>query len=166
MYRGFVVVLRQVVRYLDDMSAKRQRPIITILSEHSALRVPRRKIASLVDFVASREKTRFACVDILIVDDDAMSTHNWTYLKHRGTTDVISFDLSEPGDSGLTAQLIISAETARRVGPENDLSPQTELLLYILHGLLHVIGYDDQTPEDREHMTRRQESLLGDFRAR
>jgi probable rRNA maturation factor len=148
------------------MSSKGQRPIITILSEQSALRVPRRTIASLVDFVASREKVRFACVDVLVVDDDAMSTHNWTYLKHRGTTDVISFDLSEPGDRALTAQLIVSAETARRVGPDNGLSPQTELLLYVLHGLLHVIGYDDQTPEDRARMTARQESLLADFRGR
>jgi probable rRNA maturation factor len=153
-------------RYLDDMSAKRQRPNITIVSEQSVLRVPRKRIEELVEFVARAQKVRFVCVDILILDDRAMGECNWKYLKHRGPTDVISFDLSESSDAGLTAQLIISAETARREGPINALGPQAELLLYVLHGLLHVIGHDDQTPEDRDAMTLLQNDLLAAFRKR
>ena len=145
------------------MSRKGQSPIVTIVSEQQVLRVPRQRIMRLVDFVAGAQGVRFGCVDILIVDDRAMAGHNRRYLDHRGTTDVISFDLSDAAESGLAAQLIVSAETARRVGPIHGHSPQTELLLYILHGLLHVIGHDDQDVRSRAKMTALQDGLLAQF---
>ena len=148
------------------MAGKDQSPIVTIVSEQQVLRVPRRQVEALVVFVAKAQRVRFACVDILIVDDRAMAGHNRRYLDHRGTTDVISFDLSEASEPGLAAQLIVSAETARRVGPIHGQRPQAELLLYILHGLLHVIGHDDRDPSSRAAMNALQDELLTAFRAR
>ena len=155
---------------------------ITISSTQKTLRVPRRAMERLVAFVARAEGVRWAQVDIAVVGSDEMAGHNRRFLGHRGPTDVISFDLTDDpsfgghapsttrrggGDGGsrggLSAQLIVCADVARTQGPHHGLSPTRELLLYVIHGLLHVIGYDDQNIRAAAKMHARQDELLREF---
>ena len=62
-------------------------------------------------------------------------------------TDVITFPLSEPGDPGLSGELVVSAEMAVATAGESRADPLHELALYVVHGLLHLCGLDDLTPE-------------------
>lgn len=68
-----------------------------------------------------------------------------------GPTDVLTFEHGE---------ILISAETAASYAGEYDLTPLQEIALYILHGLLHLRGFDDQTPSDHEEMYRVQSEIF------
>ncbi len=143
------------------MAGKDQSRTVTIQSLQRDLRVPRKRIDALVAFVCRAQKVQFDSVDILVVDDRAMARYNREFLNHTGTTDVITFELADAG--GLGVQIIACAQVACREARPHGHSPQRELLLYILHGLLHAAGYDDQAPDDREAMHARQEALLAAF---
>lgn len=142
---------------------KRITPTVRICSEQKSLRVPRKRIHELACFVAKAEKVAIEEVDILVVGGRKMARLHREYLSIAGETDVMSFDLTIPGSKGLAAQLIVCTDVAIKEARKRNLAPQHELLLYVLHGLLHVIGYDDQTPDDRQQMHQRQDQLLADF---
>jgi probable rRNA maturation factor len=117
-------------------------------------------LAGLVRRVLGGEGVHAAEVSIALVDDAASREFNRRHLGHDWPTDVISFPLSEPGDDRLVAALLVSAEmaaeTARGVGAD----PRAELALYVVHGLLHLCGYDDHTALDRARIRRREDEIL------
>jgi probable rRNA maturation factor len=137
---------------------------VNISSSQTALRIPRKKITALVEFTASAEAAQLEEVDIAVVTSRRIAALNRRYLKHSGATDVLSFDLSAPG-GGLVVQVIVCADIAAGEARLRRISPQRELMLYIVHGLLHVMGYDDTTPQAAEKMYARQEELLEAFLA-
>ncbi|MCK5113980.1 MAG: rRNA maturation RNase YbeY [Phycisphaerae bacterium] len=139
-----------------------RKTLLTIVSRSKAMRIPRKRISQLVDFVAAAEKVEFDEVDIAVVASREMSRMNRKFLNHSGATDVISFDLGEPGEN-LTAELIVCSDVAVREAKKYAHTAQRELLLYVTHGLLHVIGYDDTTPAKAKKMHARQEQLLENF---
>lgn len=136
---------------------------ITISSHQNALRVPRKKIAELVNYIAARENINIDQLDFTIVADEEMAQINWDFLQHEGTTDVITFDLSDEFSAGLCGQIVISSEVAIAQGPAFGHTPTKELLLYVAHGMLHLLGYDDLKPEPKKIMHARQAQLLEDF---
>ena len=138
-------------------------PKILISSSQQTLRVPRKKIVSLVQFIAQRENIIIDQLDISVVADQEMSEINWEFLQHEGTTDVISFDLSDEFSAGISGQLIVCADVAKSQGPGFGNSPTKELLLYVVHGLLHLIGYDDLQEDKKKIMHARQAELLEQF---
>jgi probable rRNA maturation factor len=139
------------------------QPKVTISSTQKAMRVPREMIAKLVAFVASAEGCRVADADIAVVDSARMAELNRRYLRHAGTTDVMSFDLSEAPKTGLSVQLIVCGDVAAAEAASRGLTPQRELLLYVVHGLLHVTGHEDESIRGSVRMRARQEELLEQF---
>ena len=135
---------------------------VNISSSQTALRVPRKKITAMVEFVASAESTQLDEVDIAIVTSRRIAALNRRYLQHAGATDVLSFDLSSPG-GGTIVQIIVCGDVAVREARARHIALQRELMLYIVHGLLHVMGYDDTTPQAAEKIRARQEELLEAF---
>ena len=95
-------------------------------------------------------------VEISIVDDATISQVHEDFMDIPGATDVITFS---HGDSGV-GEIVISAETARIYGAEYGHSFETELILYIIHGFLHLAGHEDGELADREAMERIQFSIL------
>lgn len=118
-----------------------------------------------MEFVAEREDADLAEVDIAVVDSRQMAQLNRKYLKRSGPTDVLSFDLSDSPAGNIVAQLVICGEIAAQEARARHIGQQREILLYVLHGLLHVLGYDDQT-DDAPRMFCRQEELLCAFLSR
>ena len=146
------------------MTTRRTGDLVRICSRQKTLRVPRRKIADLVAFVARSEKVALGDVDVAVVGAAEMARLNARYLSHAGATDVLSFDLSGPTDgAALSAQVIVCADIAAAEARERNCSPRSELLLYVAHGLLHLMGYDDTTPPAAAKMRARQDELLEAF---
>jgi len=145
---------------------KTDSPKVAISSTQKAIRVPRKRIAELVAFVAEIEGCRIGEVDIAVVDSAKMAELNRRYLRHAGTTDVLSFDLSESPKAGLSIQLIVCGDVARTEAAARGLKPARELMLYIVHGLLHMLGYEDQSVRGSVRMQARQEEILDQFLAR
>jgi hypothetical protein len=75
---------------------------------------------------------------------------------------VISFPLSSPDDPILAGELVVSAELAVLMAAEDGVEPRDELALYIVHGLLHLCGYDDSNESDAAEMRRREAEILAE----
>lgn len=110
--------------------------------------------------VLDAEGVHQADLSISLVDDAAIAALNAAYLNHLGPTDVITFPLSAPHSEPLAGEIVISVETAVREAACRGLDPTDELRLYLVHGLLHLCGYDDRDPADRRAMDARQRLLL------
>ena len=82
-------------------------------------------------------------------DEDSRRV-NEQFLNHDYPTDVIAFDLR--GEQGADGEVIVNAPYAKREAQERGLEPRSELLFYVAHGVLHLLGHDDETPEDRAAM--------------
>ena len=141
----------------------KESPRVVISSSQKAIRVPRKLLAELVEFVARSEGVRVGAVDIAVVDSSEISGVNRRFLGHAGPTDVIGFDLSDRASHGLSAQLVVCGDVAVRQGPLHGLKPQHELMLYVIHGLLHMMGYEDTSIRGAARMHAREEELLKEF---
>lgn len=94
-----------------------------------------------------------AKIHVRIVDDAESQALNRRFLQHDYPTDVITFPL-EHADDYLEADLLLSAETAARCAAELGVDVADELLLYAVHGVLHLLGFDDHTAEEARAMRR------------
>jgi probable rRNA maturation factor len=104
-------------------------------------------------------------LSLLLVGDRRMRTLNRKFLNHDWTTDVITFSylerqpLAEQSTEPL-GEIIISLDTAKKMAAEFGHSPRYEFYFYLCHGLLHIAGYDDDTPRKRTAMLKKQEEIL------
>jgi len=96
---------------------------------------------------------------ISIVGDDEIREVNRTELKHDWATDVISFVI-EMGDKVVDGEVIASVDTAARLHQAAGWSVEDELLLYVVHGLLHVAGLDDLDESQRREMRAAEQACL------
>lgn len=140
-----------------------RRPKVTISSSQTALRVPRKRLTELVAFVARSEGAAIAEVDLAVVNRDEITSLNRRYLRHTGPTDVLSFDLSDADREGICAQVIVCGDLAAAQAPEHGLTPQRELMVYVIHGLLHLMGYEDDSVRGAARMHAHQDELLEAF---
>lgn len=90
-------------------------------------------------------------ISIAVLDDAAIRELNREYLDHDWATDVITFPL-EDEDTLLEGEIIVSRETADRESANHSWSGDEELLLYVIHGMLHLVGFDDTNDEARAEM--------------
>ncbi len=88
---------------------------------------------------------------VVFVDDPTLARMHGAWLDDSAPTDVISFDLGEEG-GGPAGELYVSVDRARAVAAELSHEPARELLLYVVHGTLHLCGFDDHEPSDRARM--------------
>lgn len=101
-----------------------------------------------------------ATVHVGIVDDAGIIEVHRQFLQKDTTTDVISFDLSDEFEPGRTFQIVVNAEMANRQAEIRGHSPEAELALYITHGLLHNLGFDDRLSEEAKKMHETEDALL------
>ncbi len=129
---------------------------VAIANRQELVELDRPRLRDLVRRVLAGEGVDGAEISLAFVDDAAIRRLNKRFLDHDQPTDVISFPLSEPGSSPLVGELVISTETARRAARRLRQRVERELSLYVIHGLLHLCGYDDQGAKDRRRMRQRE----------
>jgi probable rRNA maturation factor len=123
----------------------------------------RRAIAEIARGVLEAERVRDALVSITLVDTATIARLNRKHLGHSGPTDVISFQFNRVKRSdAVIGDVYVCPAVARQNAAERDASVRQEVARLVIHGVLHVLGYDH--PEDRRRersrMWRRQEQLL------
>jgi probable rRNA maturation factor len=84
-------------------------------------------------------------ISLVFVDNATIHRLNRRYLKHDEPTDVLTFPLSEPESEKLVGELVIGVEVAWAEAANRGHDVQAELALYVIHGLLHLCGYDDRS---------------------
>lgn len=109
---------------------------------------------------------------IHLVAAGEMAGVNWQYLRHKGSTDVITFDLrdaagipSSPVRRGTTGvkvhgEIFICLDDAVKQARQFRTSWQAEIVRYLVHGVLHLLGHDDRQPAARRKMKREENRLL------
>ena|SRR3989338_1953188 len=115
------------------------------------------RVRNVIGAVLKKEKAVKDRLGVRITDDRVIRRINKKFLDHDWATDVISFGFDEPDFLGDVA---VSAETARRMARELKIPFAQELARYLVHGALHLLGYDDKAPAKRKKMHRRQEAIL------
>jgi probable rRNA maturation factor len=144
-------------------STPRGRITVQIADEQEHVAIDRNLLRRAVKSVLRGAGVRSATISVAIVDDAAITELNWKYLRHRGPADVLSFLLDDCiGIEGtvVEGEVILGAETAARVAPNYGWPAHHELLLYAIHGTLHLVGYDDRTPRQRAEMQQREKEVL------
>jgi probable rRNA maturation factor len=136
---------------------------VEISDTQSHLRIDPVEVIDLVRQVLVREGRRDASISIALVDQAAIHALNRAHLGHDWPTDVISFPLSNLDDPTLAGELVVSGEMAMAIASEVEAAPRDELALYIVHGLLHLCGYDDHTETDSTAMRHREDEILTDL---
>ncbi|MCZ6602050.1 MAG: rRNA maturation RNase YbeY [Planctomycetota bacterium] len=98
-------------------------------------------------------------VSLVYVDNEKIRELNRDYLGHDWETDVIAFPLEDDADA-LLGEVIVSTEVAIAEAAKRKRTPMEEVLLYTVHGVLHLLGYDDHTPEDTKRMRRKEAEII------
>ena len=101
-----------------------------------------------------------AVIGVAIVTDTAMQEMNRKYLHHDYPTDVLSFPLKTNSLEPLEGELAISLDTASRLAEEYHWSAEDELLLYAIHGTLHLVGFTDEKEEEKIKMQAQEKAML------
>ena len=111
-------------------------------------------------------KIERAELGIRLVGAREMARVNWQFLQHEGSTDVITFDHSEAASQApeaalqLHGELVICVDDAVEQAKEFQTNWQSEVVRYVVHGVLHLRGYDDLRPELRRKMKREENRLV------
>ena len=110
----------------------------------------------------SEEGAETATLSIALVGDGTIATLNEQYLSHSDPTDVISFPLEDPGGR-VVGDIYVGVEQAARQAGDLEIALREELIRLVVHGTLHVLGWEHPEDGDREasDMYRRQEALVG-----
>ena len=100
-------------------------------------------------------------VSLVLLPDDEMADAHARYLDVPAATDVITFDLGDGGEDGaLDGELLLGLGVAARQAAERNHDTRLELLLYAVHGLLHLLGEDDRTDAGYRRMHDRENRVL------
>jgi len=135
---------------------------IEVSNLQGGLPVDEPRLAEAVRMIFSEAGVSHGEVSIAVVDDETIHGLNRRHLDHDEPTDVLSFLLEREADR-LDGELVVSADTAARCAGQFGWSAAEELLLYTIHGALHLVGLDDATADERRRMRRRERQYLRRF---
>ena len=139
--------------------------VIQIANKFAGINIRSSKIKKLVKTVfnhLSISQSNKTVVSIAIVDDAEIRKLNSRLLKRKSTTDCLSFDLTddEGSQSPRLFELIVNGEMAVRQADSRGHSSEAELALYITHGLLHNLGFDDSSDSKAKKMHDMEDNIL------
>jgi probable rRNA maturation factor len=139
-------------------AAGMERPLLVVRNAQRKVRLNARRLEEFAlhaweacDRLPASAKWPSGEISVVFVSDRIIAEMHDRFMGVRGPTDVITFQHGE---------IVISAETARRQARAYRSSLGEELQLYIIHGLLHLRGYDDKTLAGSREMRRLQNSIL------
>jgi probable rRNA maturation factor len=133
---------------------------ISIASPQELVPLDRKRLREVARLVLDGEGVSQPEISLAFVDNPTIQQLNVRYLQHDEPTDVLSFPLSEPGSARLAGEIVVGVEVARDQAASRGHDVQAELALYVIHGLLHLCGYDDHEPEDAAAMRQRERHYL------
>lgn len=121
-------------------------------------------VKKIIAGTLKHEKRQDRSVSVLLTDNRRIRRFNRRFLRHDYATDVISFGLGPfhklIGEADYLGDLVVSVQMAKNTASSLGIPFGEELARYLVHGTLHLLGYDDKKLKDRTQMIARQESIL------
>ncbi|MBC7819894.1 MAG: rRNA maturation RNase YbeY [Planctomycetaceae bacterium] len=151
---------------------------VEIDDSQKTIPVDQRRLCDVVRTVLAAERCASAAIGLAIVDNETIHDLNIRYLQHDFPTDVLSFLLESELDEAslpipkgaprgcgkrLEGEIIVSAEMAKQFAAKYRWKPLDELTLYVVHGLLHLCGYDDRSSKELAVMRQRETEVLAEW---
>jgi probable rRNA maturation factor len=123
--------------------------------------------AELLTRGVSAALTRFevshARISVAVVSDNRIAHLHEEFLDIPGPTDVLTFELADEPEAAIEGEIVASADTAYRGAADREHAPIHELTLYVIHGVLHLLGMDDHAPDEARHMHATEDAILTDM---
>ena len=152
---------------------------ISLANEQTALPIDEDSLKRAVAAVLTDAEVTAAEISLAIVTDEVIHDLNIRYLEHDYPTDVLSFPLGDDGNV-LAGEIVVSADTAATQALQHSQSQPSpvkpwqastvkpwqannELLLYVVHGALHLVGYGDKSPDSAAEMRAAEDRILSQF---
>lgn len=133
---------------------------IEVTNLQSALAVDESRLTAAAEEIVRRGRLSRATISLAVVDNTTIHELNRRHLEHDFATDVLSFSFSCDSDR-IEGEVIVSADMAvERADSLASWSARDELLLYVVHGVLHLVGFDDATPDAQQEMRRQEREVL------
>lgn len=121
--------------------------------------VPADEIKELVKKIWQSESRLEAVIDVILVDNERIQKLNQQFLHKNSATDVIAFPIDE-GEGLFEGEIYISVEQVMKNASEYSVPFEDEFKRMVVHGILHFLGYDDKTVEEKQSMTHREDYYL------
>jgi rRNA maturation RNase YbeY len=118
----------------------------------------KRTINAWIKYVANKYNKKIGEIAYIFCNDEKILEVNKQYLEHDYYTDIITFDYCE--GNTLSGDIFISIDTVQSNANEYNVSFEEELYRIIIHGILHLCGQEDKTPETRAEMTLKENDAL------
>ena len=135
--------------------------LLEVLDEQDILVVDMEKVRTVCETILADSEIRSGRINVVLVDSDTIHQFNKDFLQHDYPTDAISFPLEDRRSEGyLEGEVLACTEIAKDRAEEFGWTAEEELLLYIVHGMLHLAGYDDTTPEQQTVMQEKERGYL------
>ncbi len=116
-----------------------------------------KKIKRLVSKILKKERIKKSgSINICFVNNPVIKRFNTKFLKLKEITDVLAFNLSDKKEKNISADIMISTDIAISNSAKFKTTVNYELLLYVAHGLLHILGYNDQTQAQKKLMRKKE----------
>jgi probable rRNA maturation factor len=131
---------------------------VSVASPQELVALEHERLKECARTVLTGEGIKEAKVTLAFVDDATIAGLNKRFLDHDGPTDVITFPYSR--GKKLEGEVVIGVEVAQREVAERGHDVNTELCLYVIHGALHLCGYDDRTDRDVADMRKKERAYL------
>lgn len=164
--------MKSLIKVMQTES-EQQDIVVQIAKNFHQIEICPAGLEKLVKAICRRFGVSKAMVSIALLDDAEIRALNKRFLNRDCPTDCLSFDLSDDGDnrtkengpvnpdeSGRSFEVVVNAEMAVREARARGHSSEAEVALYITHGLLHNLGFDDSSPDEAKKMHDTENEIL------
>jgi rRNA maturation RNase YbeY len=132
--------------------------MILLSTNHPHLRFPGKEVFRVVKIVYKEEGKEIPALAVICTHDRFIRTINREFLTHDYITDVVAFPLGE--DGGVEAEIYINLDAARNQAKKYNVTYTQEARRLLIHGVLHLLGYNDKTQREKNKMNTREEFYL------
>jgi probable rRNA maturation factor len=134
---------------------------VVIINRQRTKKINLRSLKQIANALLVELKIESAELGINLVATREMALINETFLKHKGSTDVITFDYADKAtETILAGELFICVDDAISQAKQFKANWQSETVRYVIHGVLHLLGHDDHRVAARRKMKREENRLL------
>jgi len=140
---------------------------LSIEQDHPSHRLDEPVLRELVRHVIAAEEATLVHVSVVLTGHDTVRPLNREYLDHDYNTDVLSFSLRDepraPAEeaAGVEGEVYVDLDTAAERHDEFENTFEEEAYRYVVHGVLHLLGYDDATDAGQDTMRKKEDEYLG-----
>jgi probable rRNA maturation factor len=135
--------------------------MINFHGKDSCLRSRKTKTKGILEIIANEHKFKIDSIDYIFVTDEELLELNRSVLQHDFYTDIITFDYTEKKE--LEGEIYISIDRIKENANIYNQEFHVELLRVIIHGLLHMVGYNDKTKIQKTKMRQKEDFYLNKY---